>query len=67
MNIGKSIKIALIQKDMRAKDLAEKMEVSGAYISMLSNSKKPVSMKRMETIAAAFDYQVSEFIALGED
>lgn len=66
MNVGKSIKIALINKDMLSQDLAAKMGVSPSYISGLANASKNPSIKTVMRIALAFGMPVSEFIALGE-
>lgn len=65
MDIGKSIKIALIKRDMQQKDLADALMYKPAHLSNLANGKS-TSMTSVRKIAAALDYQVSEFIALGE-
>jgi transcriptional regulator with XRE-family HTH domain len=67
MNVGKSIKIALINSEMKSKDLADKMGVSPSYISGLANASKNPSIVTVMRIAIALDLQVSEFIALGEE
>ena len=65
MDVGKSIKIGLIKRDMQQKDLAEALMYKPAHLSNLANGKS-TSMKSVSKIAAALDYTVSEFIALGE-
>tara|TARA_R110002020_G_scaffold468738_1_gene693242 strand:- start:707 stop:919 length:213 start_codon:yes stop_codon:yes gene_type:complete len=67
MNIGKSIKYGLVMKDMRAKDLAERLGVSQNYISLLSNGNKTPSARILTSLALVFGMPVSEFIALGEE
>ena len=67
MNIGKSIKLALINKDIKSKDLAASMGVSGAYVSMLANNQKSPTTRLLSHIASSLGYSVSEFIALGEE
>ena len=67
MNIGKSIKLALLNKDVKSKDLAAKMGVSGAYVSLLANNKKSPTTRVLSHIASSLGYSVSEFIALGEE
>lgn len=66
MNVGRSIKIALIKKGMQQADLAEKMGVSKPYISQLAG-KDRVGMGTIALLAIALDMKISEFIALGED
>lgn len=66
MNIGKSIRKALIDHDMRQNQLAAKMGVGVRWMSRMANS-RTTSMQTVETLAAQFDMTVSEFIKLGED
>jgi len=66
VNIGKSIRKALIDHDMRQNQLAAKMGVGVRWMSRLANS-RTTSMQTVETLAAQFDMTVSEFIKLGED
>lgn len=65
MNLGKSIRVALAIKDMKNKDLAEKLETSSQQVS---NWIKTGAMNNdtLQTICRAIDMPVSEFIALGE-
>ena len=67
MNIGKSLKIALIEKDMKSKDLASSMGVSQPYVSSVANNSKAVSIRLISQMASCLGYSVSEFIALGEE
>lgn len=66
MNVGKSIKIALIKQGMEQRDLAEKMKVSKPYISQLAG-KEQIGMGTVVLLAEAFSMKVSDFLALGED
>ena len=66
MNISRSIKLALVYRDMKGQDLAEKLGVSPAYISGIVTGKRVPSLDRLQTISKELDYDLSEFIALGE-
>jgi DNA-binding Xre family transcriptional regulator len=66
MNVGRSLRVALAKKDMNQKDLAEKLDVSGAYVNKLANSKS-AGMGAVQKLSEFFDMQVSEFLKLGED
>lgn len=67
MNVGKSIKFGLINKDMKSKELAQIMGVTPSYVSMLANSKKKPSLTTVIRLAKALGLTVSEFIYLGEE
>lgn len=66
MNTAKSLAVALANKEMRSKDLAEALGVTQAQIS---NWKRGQAMKaaNLSKICEALEIPVSEFIALGED
>lgn len=66
MNVGKSIKHALISKGMSQTKLAEQMGVTQVWVNRLANSRS-ASMATIETLAAFFEMKVSDFLALGED
>jgi len=66
MNISKSLKIALINKNLRQRDLATKMGVSEQLISRWAIVGL-ISTGNLEKLCQALDLQVSEFFALGED
>jgi DNA-binding Xre family transcriptional regulator len=66
MNIGKSLKIALINRNMKNTTLAEKLGVSDAYVSAIACGTKSVSLTMLKNICDCLDYKTSEFIALGE-
>ena len=65
MNIGKSLRMALVSRDMRQNQLAEKMGVGARWMSRMATS-RTASMQTVEALAAQFDMTVSEFIKLGE-
>ena len=67
MNIGKSIKHALVDKDIKAKDLAVELGVTPAYVSALSNGNKSAGARLLLKLSIVFGMPVSEFIALGEE
>lgn len=66
MSISRSIKLALVYRDMKGQDLAEKLGVSPAYISGIVTGKKVPSLERLRSISKELNYELSEFIALGE-
>lgn len=66
MNVGKSIKHALVKKGMNQTQLADQMKCTQVWINRLANSRS-ASMATVESLAAAFDMKVSDFLALGED
>lgn len=65
MNAGQSIQIALIKKGMKKKELAAEIGITPNYLSDLLK-KESCSGSMMERLAAAFEMEVSEFIALAE-
>tara|TARA_R110000824_G_scaffold73183_2_gene186420 strand:+ start:2087 stop:2338 length:252 start_codon:yes stop_codon:yes gene_type:complete len=66
MNIGKSINHAVINQGIKKKELAVKMGISDAQISRLCGS-KTCSGAMLDKLSRAFNMQVSELVALGED
>lgn len=66
MNLAKSLKIALAQKELRQKDLADKLNVSDQLISRWA-IKGTISPSNLEALCSVLDMPVSEFVALGED
>ena len=65
MNIGKSLKIALINNGENQKWLAEKLQMKHQQISNIANGMGG-NANTIKKIAGAFDMPVSEFIKLGE-
>lgn len=66
MNLGRSLKIAMIQQDMLQKDLAKILGVSASTMANLANNRGVCKQDRLEKIATALNMSVSSFIALGE-
>lgn len=65
INLGKSIKVALAQNEMKRTELAETMEVSKQQVSNWIRS-GTMNLSTLVTICAVLNMPVSEFIALGE-
>jgi len=66
MNIGKSLRIAMVKRDMGQQEVADKAGISRVYVSQICRNRAKVSQDLLERLAKAVDYSVSEFIALGE-
>ena len=66
MDIGKSIRIALAERNERQTWLAKQMGCSRGYANRLANGVVVPGGKTIEAIADIFGMTVSEFIALGE-
>jgi len=65
MNVGKSIKIAIVRNDRSTKWLANQMDVSITRVNQMK-SQTAVNTSTLERLASVFNMQVSEFVALGE-
>ena len=65
MNAGKSLKIALINRDRTQVWLAKQLNVQHQMVSRWCNS-DTMKLTTIETVAELLDYKASEFIALGE-
>lgn len=65
MNTGKSIKIALAQRDWTQRMLAEKLGITEVAVSHLAKGTE-CSGSRLRSLAKAFNLKVSEFVELGE-
>lgn len=66
MNIGKSLKVALAQRDMKQNQLAAKLKKTPRWINDLANN-ETASSATIQMLAGAFDMKASDFVALGED
>ena len=66
MDIGKSTRIALAQRDKSSSWLAELLGVTRQQISSIRKS-TTANSSTIEKLAAAFELKASEFIALSED
>jgi transcriptional regulator with XRE-family HTH domain len=67
MNLAKSLKKALLERNMSQLDLAAKLEITPVHLNRLANNKAQMSPAIMERIAGQFGMKVSDFVALGED
>lgn len=66
MDIGKSIRIALADRNERQTWLAKEMNCSRGYVNRLANGVTVPGGKTIESIAVIFGMTASEFVALGE-
>lgn len=66
MNLRKSIKTALLQRDMSQKQLAEQLGMTQTSMSQLA-AQTSCTGATLQKLAGAFGMKVSEFVALGED
>ena len=66
MNLKKSVMVALAQRGLKQKDLADKVGMSQGSMSQLVGQTSCTGATLMK-LAKAFDLKVSEFVALGED
>ncbi len=67
MNISKSLRLALVHKDVSQAELAEKTGLSKPTLSLIAKGKRSISGRSLELICDALEYKASEFIALGEE
>lgn len=66
MNFRRSLKLALAQRDMTQKALAEQLGMRETSMSQLA-AQTSCTGATLQKISDAFEMKVSEFIALGED
>ncbi len=66
MDIGKSLKLALIHQGKTQSEIAASMGVSRAYVSAIANNEKTLSLSKLSFMSSIIGMPVSEFIALGE-
>jgi DNA-binding Xre family transcriptional regulator len=64
--LEKSLDIALSMKGLNRKQLAVKMEVTGAYITKIMTDGR-MSLNSLARVCEALDIKVWEFIKLGEE
>jgi len=67
MDISLSVKYALVKTNKKSKELAKGINVTGPYVSAISNGHKQAGIDFIVKCALFFDMKVSEFIALGEE
>ena len=65
MHLGNAVKIALVMKGMKQKDLAEAMGVTTVYVSRICRQES-IGMNSVKAIADALGMKVSELVKLGE-
>lgn len=66
MNFRRSLKLALAQRDMTQKALAEQLGMRETSMSQLA-AQTSCTGATLQKISQAFGMKVSEFISLGED
>lgn len=64
--LEKSLDIALSMKGVNRKQLAAKMDVTGAYISKIMTDGR-MSVNSLGKVCSALDIKLWEFIKLGEE
>ncbi len=65
MHLGNAVRIALVMKGMKQKELAEALGVSRVYVSRVCSGES-VGINALKAIADALDMKVSELVKLGE-
>lgn len=65
MNIGKSIKMVLLDRDMQQSELAEKLGISPQSMSQIC-SRDYCKKSTLDSICEALEMKPSELIAMGE-
>lgn len=63
MDIGKRIHELRFHKGLTAQDLAERINVSQSYISLLENNKRRANVEVLAKIAGVFDMTLGQFFA----
>lgn len=66
MNIKKSVRVAMAQKDISQGDLASLIGMSASALSQMLN-RKSITSEKLGQIATALDMKASELVSLGED
>lgn len=66
MNLQKSFNVALAQREMKQKDLAEKMKCTTPYINKIIQG-GGISIRKLQEVCTALDIKVWEFVKLGEE
>jgi len=65
MDLKKSFRVALANRDMNQKDLAKAMCCTEAYISQIAKGGH-MSVAKLQEVCNVLDYKVWEFIRLGD-
>lgn len=66
MNLAKSLKKALLEKQMSQLDLARKLDMTPVHLNRLANGRAQMSAVLIERISGELGMKSSEFVALGE-
>jgi len=64
---AKALRVALAQRNMTRKDLADAVGLSQNQISRLATGSQTIQGETLNSIAAAVGLKSSEFLALGEE
>jgi plasmid maintenance system antidote protein VapI len=67
MNLGKSLKKALLEQGMSQLALAAKLSITPANLNRLANGHTNMNAPMIARISKEFGMKASEFVALGED
>lgn len=67
LDTSKALRIALAQRNMSRKELAERIGITQNHMSRLSTGSVMIQGETLNKIAAALLMKASEFLALGED
>ena len=62
MEVGKVIKIKRIEKDLKVKELAFKVDITEQYMSNIEHGKRNPSLKLLKKLAKELGCSVYEFI-----
>ena len=62
MEVGKVIKIKRIEKDLKVKELASRVEITEQYMSNIEHGKRNPSLKLLKKLAKELGCSVYEFI-----
>lgn len=67
MNLGKSLKKALLERGMSQLTLAAKLGITPANLNRLANGHTNMNAPMLLRISQEFSMKASEFVKLGED
>ena len=62
IEVGKFIKIKSIEKDLKVKELASKVDITEQYMSNIEHGKRNPSLKLLKKLAKELGCSVYEFI-----
>lgn len=67
MNVGPSIKIIRERKGITRSEMAEYLDVSSSYLSLLENGKREINLTRLESISNLLKVPVSVILFFSTD